>query len=89
MVFRCNSLDYKRGYLNEKFKRENLSHKDEIFDPNLEKFKIVITTSSNQQALFFKLKKSFSVDKILFVKSMCISTEKPSFKPSAIKIKRQ
>ena len=33
-------LDYKRGDLNEKFKRENLSHKDEIFDPNLEKFKI-------------------------------------------------
>ena len=55
---------------------------------NLEKFKIVITTSSNQQALFFKLKKLVRIDKILFVKSMCISIEKPSFKATKIKKKR-
>ena len=55
---------------------------------NLENSKIVITTSFNQQALFFKLKKLVRVDKILFVQSMCISIEKPSFNPSVIKIKR-
>ena len=55
---------------------------------NLENFKIVITTNSNQQALFFKLKKLVKVDKILFVDSMCISIEKPSFNPSTFKTKR-
>ncbi len=54
---------------------------------NIEKFKIVITTTSNQQALFFKLKKLVNVDKILFIESMCISTEKPTFNPSTIKKK--
>ena len=33
-------LDYKRGDLNEKFNIENLKYKEEIFDSNLEKFKI-------------------------------------------------
>ena len=54
---------------------------------NLENSKIIITTTSNQQTLFFKLKKKVNVDKILFIKSMCISKEKPTFDPSSIKIK--
>ena len=52
---------------------------------NIDKFKVVITTNSNQQALFFKLKKQVKVDKILFIESMCISREKPTFNPSIVK----
>ena len=33
-------LDYKRGDLNEKFEKDNLSHKEDIFASNFEKFKI-------------------------------------------------
>ena len=55
---------------------------------NLQNSKIIIATNSDQQALFFKLKKLVNVEKILFVKSMCISIEKPSFNPPKIKIKR-
>ncbi len=51
----------------------------------LENNKIIITTTSNQQALFFKLKKQVDIKKILFVKSMCISLEKPKFNPNSIK----
>ncbi len=55
---------------------------------NLQNSKIIIATNSDQQALFFKLKKLVSVEKILFVKSMCISVEKPSFNPPTTKTKR-
>lgn len=50
----------------------------------LENNKIIITTTSNQQALFFKLKRQVNVEKILFVESMCISREKPKFNPTSI-----
>ena len=47
-------LDYKRGDLNEKFNIENLKYKEEIFDSNLEKFKI------NENLYFIPRLKKFS-----------------------------
>ena len=44
--------------------------------------KIVITSKTNQQDIYFKLLKKFNANQILFIKSMFISRKIPNYKPT-------
>ena len=44
--------------------------------------KIVITSKTNQQDIYFKLLKKFNANQILFIKSMFISRKIHNYKPT-------
>lgn len=66
------------GYKEKKYFNYKVLNKlpQKLFDK-----KIVITSPSNQQLLYYKLKKQLKDNQILYIKSMCISKKKPNYNP--------